>query len=1306
MKRLLFASCALLLASCASSPTETPAIEGNDDGHPAPATTAKNGGPHLELDPVSTPLSNVSLLLMTPGYDHNALADLIEQKLHGSLFQMQGTRLAVAQVPTNADAVLGAAGMQTRYTRSVTPGEIGTPSTDETRFIEVFDSRYYGGSLGGKVITATRVVRAPNEPFESAPTTNATPLDTIYPTNTTPFASGTIVVSLLLPESNGNIDPSTENWTEDLILETYAKVQEALEALVKSEPNSRLRFILHFESAPSGRELPGTIDCDYESVLHLSYGSDDSAVTAALLAKVLGHAVTTDTLGNAQYEYLAKLKAQYNADGAYFIKIADDANFTASMRPHAIINGPSFDIDNTQGFEVFMHESGHIFGAVDEYCPDRCLPTTQPQGYLGMTNANATYHFGGDGVNGGVGENQPSLMMFNDSNAVGTYTRGAWGWLDSDGDGIIDVRDTLPSTAVTASLVSNNVLTLQGTITDVPAMPMSPFGITAPTSFNQITALEYRLADAGGTDWYSVPLTAGSVATVDVSLGAFPAGPHTIAVRGRNSVGNTDPVEHLVSFTVPPILMDTPPRLRVDANPTVGSTRTTFTIATTSADLDGGDSVQTRIDSNGDGTYDTTWGVKSTTVTFATPGVYHVAAQAKDQHGSIVTATTVVYVVDGNVAPAVTLSNVPTMQVGQVAPVVAFSGSAVDPDGDALQYNWVLDSAGDDDALHTETGFAAGNTSFAPTLTTPLALMSAAPILAVAGYGVPLQELALSPTTLVAAVGANGLVFYDITTPAAPVVLANLPLSIYADELALDGTRLYVQSGDAVAVVDVTNPSQPVELKQPAQRFTRTATNNTAVAIPDNSTTGATSAVFFPNNEVVSSIEVDVEVSHPAPAQLTFILYAKTLTASQSTIMRSLVKSAGGDNTYTFTNANTPALNDLTGFVASGEWDVIVTDTVAGSTGTIKKATVKLGTSTTAFPAITPGASRVDHLVGVLANHKLVVAGAGLQVIDATTPAQLKSVATLSGTDSYAGKLVGKTAVVLSAFTGATKSPQTHALYTVDLTTPTKPVVGRQDEEFGNYPGSLSIVGTTAYLTMSNGPSGPVPTKIINASRLATTLSGYSVGSFPGTAQLTSVVGDATTVWGVANGQLQSWNVSTPSAPRLVGSFSNAGAAIATVATNKILLYGAGNQLFGPAPAMYIDTTLTGNTVSRVYRVTLQAKDSQGAITSSSRTVSIVPYEHPPTLTAAVQSGSKAGDTFAIIATYADPDHASTWDSQAFVEGDFDGDGIYETGFNGGNYPAREFDYVFPAAGTYVVRFLVRDMYWVTNTTSLTVTVH
>ena len=52
------------------------------------------------------------------------------------------------------------------------------------------------------------------------------------------------IETIVLPESNGNIDPSTEDWTADSIVATYAKIETSLEAFVRSEPNAHLRFIV------------------------------------------------------------------------------------------------------------------------------------------------------------------------------------------------------------------------------------------------------------------------------------------------------------------------------------------------------------------------------------------------------------------------------------------------------------------------------------------------------------------------------------------------------------------------------------------------------------------------------------------------------------------------------------------------------------------------------------------------------------------------------------------------------------------------------------------------------------------------------------------------------------------------------------------------------------------------------------------------------------------------------------------------------------------------------------------------------
>src|SRR4029079_9954544 len=129
-------------------------------------------------------------------------------------------------------------------------------------------------------------------------------------TLTTPYASGTVVVALLLPESNGAAEPSTDDWTEDSILSAYQNVQTALEAIERSEPNSGLRFIIHYASAPANGGLPGTIDCHFEYGLHAQFGVppngvDESVVSQTLWERRLGHSVAGDFDG--AYQYLNQL---------------------------------------------------------------------------------------------------------------------------------------------------------------------------------------------------------------------------------------------------------------------------------------------------------------------------------------------------------------------------------------------------------------------------------------------------------------------------------------------------------------------------------------------------------------------------------------------------------------------------------------------------------------------------------------------------------------------------------------------------------------------------------------------------------------------------------------------------------------------------------------------------------------------------------------------------------------------------------------------------------------------------------------
>ena len=77
---------------------------------------------------------------------------------------------------------------------------------------------------------------------------------------------------------------------------------------------------------------------------------------------------------------------------------------------------------------VIAHETGHIFGAPDEYPP---CSSTSTWGVLGAVNGNCE-------VSPVGGTSVPCLMAHNTVDAC-SYTQQHWGWVDANSDGALDV---------------------------------------------------------------------------------------------------------------------------------------------------------------------------------------------------------------------------------------------------------------------------------------------------------------------------------------------------------------------------------------------------------------------------------------------------------------------------------------------------------------------------------------------------------------------------------------------------------------------------------------------------------------------------------------------------------------------------------------------------------------------------------------------------------------------------------------------------------------------------------------------------
>jgi hypothetical protein len=52
------------------------------------------------------------------------------------------------------------------------------------------------------------------------------------------YLIGKVAVGIILPESNGTIDPNTEDWTDEEIEKVLSKIQSALDWWASRNPNA------------------------------------------------------------------------------------------------------------------------------------------------------------------------------------------------------------------------------------------------------------------------------------------------------------------------------------------------------------------------------------------------------------------------------------------------------------------------------------------------------------------------------------------------------------------------------------------------------------------------------------------------------------------------------------------------------------------------------------------------------------------------------------------------------------------------------------------------------------------------------------------------------------------------------------------------------------------------------------------------------------------------------------------------------------------------------------------------------------
>ncbi len=342
------------------------------------------------------------------------------------------------------------------------------------------------------------------------------------------YLIGKVAVNVVLIESNGSVDASTEDWTPERQQLVIQEVVEAMNWWQAREPRAQVQFVYedHYTR-------PVTVS--YEPINRPHY-EDRLWISEAMQQLGFGHSsyLTATRLFNRD----TRLRRQ--TDWAFTIYVVDSLNdadnrFTDNYFAYGYIFGPYMVVtygNNGYGPEnmaaVVAHETGHIFGALDEYA-ESGITADRVSGYLGVATANAQL----DGQTD-LGSIMRGGLLPYELGQISPSAAGQVGWRDSDGDGILDPVDTEIRVALAITLDQDGV-NLAGGAVDVAY----PSITRTPLTINRLTAGMFRINEG---PWRPLPCADGACDSADelfrLTLPPPPKGDWRVEVSFGNNRGN------------------------------------------------------------------------------------------------------------------------------------------------------------------------------------------------------------------------------------------------------------------------------------------------------------------------------------------------------------------------------------------------------------------------------------------------------------------------------------------------------------------------------------------------------------------------------------------------------------------------------------------------------------------------------------------------------------------------------------------------------------------------------------------------
>lgn len=452
--------------------------------------------------------------------------------------QVYHPRVMIASIPPALATIIAAHPYVTDVMYS--PVDLGqlTPLGDAA----VEAGKFFNAKLSGEIDIPSD--GAPQGPIIGDKVTKPTefaPMSVPHPWYlTSAYMIGDVGYIILFVESDGTIDASSEDWTQSEKDRFTGETASAMQWWANRFSFTRTGQHLVFHNLGSQ-----VVSTGYEPITRPGGSPRDGGEEGLWIQEImddLGYDTYASYFNNVA-EYVDDLRTANGLDWGFVIFAVDASNdgdnkFTNNLfayaypgGPFTVITLPSDNYDNKELEAVVAHEMGHIFEAADQYADsddcDEDSDCSKTYGWLAVENQNCER----DACSSDVACIMRGQWAPYGDKKVSSWAKGQIGWRDSDGDGILDPIDTIPSFTMTppthdGECLADNTPTFQGTATDTEnaiggvAYFVDTMDWLFPTGFGT--------ADDGSFDESTEDFT--------VTTTALSNGTHVVRIRPYNAV--------------------------------------------------------------------------------------------------------------------------------------------------------------------------------------------------------------------------------------------------------------------------------------------------------------------------------------------------------------------------------------------------------------------------------------------------------------------------------------------------------------------------------------------------------------------------------------------------------------------------------------------------------------------------------------------------------------------------------------------------------------------------------------------------